>query len=138
MRYLFLFFLLLKGKLFLIGHSLGVAFILSMLEKSTIPVKGCFLVSGFLGNLDISQFDEVNTTFTIQQFDWELILRSCGQVKVYNSDTDPYVPLKKGQELAQLLKAPLIIIRNGGHINTAAGFTEFPELLSDIKQYLLQ
>lgn len=116
----------------LVGHSLGPGFILNLLEASPIAIKGTFLVSGFLGRLGLPEFDAVNESFVCRSFDWNRIRRHAGEVHLYHSDNDPYVPLEKGQELAANLRASLTVIKGGGHINAAAGFTTFPLLLDDL------
>ena len=52
-----------------VGHSLGPAFILSVLESLKLPkpVKACFFVSGFLGLINNKQFDDLNKTFTTKK-----------------------------------------------------------------------
>jgi predicted alpha/beta hydrolase family esterase len=121
----------------LVGHSLSPAFILALLEQTTVPVKGTFLVSGFLGLLGLPDFDRVNEAFTCRDFKWDVIKKNAGELHVYNSDTDPYVPLDKGRELARHLGTELIVVNGGGHINASAGFSTFPQLLEDLKPLLV-
>jgi predicted alpha/beta hydrolase family esterase len=52
----------------LIGHSLGPAFILSILEKINVKVKGVITVAGFLGLIGNEEFDNLNQSFTTKQF----------------------------------------------------------------------
>lgn len=120
----------------LVGHSLGPGFILTLLEDSTVPVLGTFLVAGFVGKLGQPEFDSVNESFVCRSFDWERIRSNSGCTKIYNSDNDPYVPLQKGVELAEKLGVPLNIIKNAGHINSESGFREFPPILADIRRLL--
>ncbi len=126
----------LSSDMILVGHSLAPGFILTLLEESSISVKGIFLVSGFLGKLGLDEFDKVNESFVCRDFSWNKIKQNAGSVFIYNSDNDPYVPLSKGEELATHLGVKLTVIRNGGHINASAGFTSFPQLLKDIKGFL--
>ena len=58
-----------------VAHSLGPAFVLSLLEK--VSCKACFFVSGFTGFLDNETFDTINRSFVDRDFDWELIRRHC-------------------------------------------------------------
>ena len=116
----------------LVGHSLGPAFILHLLQRSQVPVMGTFLVSGFLNDLGIEEFDSVNSTFTADLFDWPVVRANSGHAHVYNSNNDPYVPLTKGTELAEKLGVSLIVLDGAGHVNASAGFTTFPLLLQDI------
>ncbi len=120
----------------MVGHSLAPGFILNLLEKSDVAVKGTFLVSGFLGTLGLDAFDPINESFVCGDFDWERIRRTAGEVHVYNSNNDPYVPLEKGNELAEHLGVELTVIEHGGHINADAGFRSFPRLLEDLKPLL--
>lgn len=117
-----------------IGHSLGAAFILNILEKLNHPIKSAFLVSGFLGLLNNPEFDELNKTFTIKPFNWDKIKNNCTRFYVINSDNDPYVPIEKGEELAEKLNVRLDIIKNAGHINSESGYDKFKLLLEKIKK----
>ena len=123
-----------------VGHSLGPALILRKLEQLDLdsPVRGAFLVSGFLGELGLPEFDEINANFFESKFDWGKIRFNCRRFFVYNSDNDPYVPLDKGRELAEKLCTDLTVIHGAGHINAAAGYTKFEKLLSDIKLLIVR
>lgn len=124
-------------EMILVGHSLAPAFILSLLEESSVQVRGIFLVSGFLGKLGLEEFDPINESFVCREFDWDRIKRNTGVIHVYNSDNDPYVPLEKGEELAGKLGVELTVIKGGGHINASAGYETFPQLMEDLKRLLL-
>lgn len=126
----------LNENMILVGHSLAPGFILNLLERSESSVRGTFLVSGFLGRLGIDEFDPINETFVCREFDWDTVRQNGGEIRVYNSDNDPYVPLEKGEELAAKLGVELRVIHNGGHINTGSGFREFPQLLEDIEDVI--
>jgi len=119
-----------------VGHSLGPALILRKLEELKRPICAAYLVSGFLGRIGQPAFDDLNANFFVEPFDWKVIRSNSKKFYVYNSDNDPYVPLSKGQELASNLGVELRIVHGGGHINKAAGYTEFPRLLEDIKASL--
>lgn len=117
-----------------IGHSLGPAFILSLLEKLNKPIKASFFVAGFTGKLNNSYFDHLNQSFSDKTFNWAKIRKNCKKFYVINSDNDPYVPLEKGEELAKNLHTKLVLLKNSGHINSESGFTSFEFLLSKIKK----
>ncbi len=119
-----------------IGHSLGPVLILKKIEELEKPIKAAFLVSGFIGELGLKEFDPINASFFEKGFNWSRIWQNCQKFFVYNSDNDPYVPLAKGEEIAKNLGVKLNIIHNAGHINAAAGYTQFPKLLEDIKTLL--
>jgi predicted alpha/beta hydrolase family esterase len=77
----------------LVGHSTGALLILRKLEKGQTPVSGSFLVSSFVHELGIPQFDEINSSFFRGGFDWPTIKNNAGRAFVYHGDNDPYVPL---------------------------------------------
>lgn len=116
----------------LVGHSLGAGFALRLVERDKRLLHGLFLVSGFIGELGLPEFDSLNASFVTDPFDWDAIRSRANLIRIYNGDDDPYVPLEKGQELARELHADLTIVPNGGHINTAAGYTHFDMLLGDL------
>ena len=117
-----------------IGHSLAPAFLLSVLEKST--VKAAFFVASFNASLGNPEFDEVNNTFVHLPFDWKAIRSHSSSFHVYHSDNDPYVPLELGEEVANDLEVELTLVKGAGHFNSSSGYTEFPLLLEDIKNEL--
>ena len=119
-----------------IGHSLGPAFILSILEKINIKVKACFFVAGFLGLLGNEEFNTINKTFNNKDFNWNKIKNNCSRFYIIHSEDDPYLPIEKGKELAKKLNSELIKIKNAGHFNKDSGYTSFPKLLNLIKEEL--
>ena len=113
-----------------IGHSLGVAFLLNILEK--YPAKTAFFVAGFCSDPK-NEFSESMGAFTNRDFDWETIKGNCHKFFIYSSDNDPYVSLPKGKELAEKLNSKIKIVKNAGHFNEASGCKKFELLLNDIK-----
>lgn len=124
-----------KG-IILVGHSLGPALILKKIEELKRPIRAAFLVAGAVGPIGIEEFDSINVSFFEKGFVWAEIKQNCQNFFVYNSDNDPYVPLSHGKGLAQSLGVELKVIPQGGHLNEAAGYTQFPRLLEDIKKLL--
>ncbi len=114
-----------------IGHSLGVPFILHLLERLEKPVKASYLVAGFSREIGIPEFDKINASF-LGKFDWDRIRENCREFVVFHSDNDPYVPLELGKEVAEKLNAKFILVSGAGHFNEKAGYTEFPRLLDEI------
>ncbi|MBU1953597.1 alpha/beta hydrolase [Patescibacteria group bacterium] len=117
----------------MVGHSLGVPFVLNVLEKH--PLKAAFLVSGFTGKAG-NEFDESMKTFAQKPFDWDLIKQNCPHFEIFHSDNDPYIKLEKAQELADHLNVKINLIKGGGHLNVAAGYKSFDLLLKKIKPFL--
>jgi uncharacterized protein len=115
-----------------VGHSLGPAFIVTVLERLKRPVKAAFFVAGFIDVLDNKEFDKINKTFVKKQFNWDKIRANSKEFFVYASENDPYVPVRKTKELATKLGTKLIRVKKAGHFNAAAGYTKFERLLDDI------
>lgn len=116
----------------MIGHSLGVPFILNVLSQWDYKIKAAFLVAGFVGHLDV---DEPNIDdFSEKKFDWEKIKRNCEHFYVIHSDNDPYVPLEKAEELAKKLGVKVILIKGGEHFQAQSGFKTFELLLEKIDE----
>jgi predicted alpha/beta hydrolase family esterase len=121
------------GETVLIGHSIGVAFILNILERLDHPIKASYLVAGFIRRLDNEEVDEINATFYDHSFDWGKIKKNCNEFVCFNSDNDPYVPLERGEEVARNLGVSVTLVEGAGHFNKKVGLTEFPLLLEKIK-----
>ena len=115
-----------------IGHSLGPAFILSVLEQLNCKIKACYFVAPFLGLLNNKEFDDINRTFTTKEFDWEKIKENCEKFICFGSKDDPYVPVEKINEFANKLEAKLILRGNAGHFNSSSGYIRFEELLQHV------
>jgi len=120
-------------KSILVGHSLGSALALRILERRTEPVKATFLVAPVWGVMK-NKFDPLMMSFTAAPYDWKKIKKNAGEIHIINSDNDPYITLEKTEALASNLGSNVTLIGNGGHFNAAAGFTEFPQLLNMIQE----
>ena len=117
----------------LIGHSTGAVFVLNVLEKYDQKIAGSFLVSGFIGPLGLEDFDPLNKTFAERDFNWQKIRDNSEKFFIYNSKDDPYVPFRKAKELEKKLNGTIRKFESGGHLNQNSGYTEFSDLLEDIK-----
>ncbi|MBU0662538.1 alpha/beta hydrolase [Candidatus Micrarchaeota archaeon] len=116
-----------------VGHSLGVPFLLNVLEKR--KAKAAFLVAGFTG-LAGNEFDPCMKTFAQRKFGWQTIKSNCKKFTVYHSLNDPYIKIGKVAELAKNLGVKVTVVENAGHFNEAAGYKEFDLLLEEIKKEL--
>ena len=120
----------------LVGHSLGGAFLLRMLEKYNVKIKAAFIVGAPIGILPIKNYDKDKIFLGNFDFNWDTIRKNCSRFFVFQSDNDPYVSLGNGKALAKNLNTELIFIPNAGHFNKSAGFTKFEALLEKIKTEL--
>lgn len=118
----------------LVGHSLGPAFLLDVLERVERPVSAAFFVSGFIGLLGNPDFDSINKTFVDRGFDWKTIRGNCRKFFIFHSDDDPYVPLEKAKELAEKLGVEVEMVKGAGHFNEGSGYTRFGLLFQRIKE----
>jgi predicted alpha/beta hydrolase family esterase len=113
----------------IVGHSLGAAFALRLVERADKPFEGLLLASGFVGALDLPDYDPINASFFVAPFDWTGIRERRGRIcRCWAGDDDPYVPLPRSQDVADHLHAPLEVIGQGGHLNSETGFNTFPHL----------
>lgn len=117
------------GPTFLVGHSLGAAFALRLVERTAEPVAGLFLAAGFVGMLGLPDYDTINRSFFDAPFDWYAIRERKGRAcRCWASDNDRYVPLSRSQDIAMSLDAPLEILSGGGHLSDETGFNTFPQM----------
>jgi len=114
----------------LIGHSIGAALILRILERNR--ARAAYLVSGFLGTLNNAEVDALNATFFEKPFDWDEIKSNCKKIVMFSSDNDPYVPVKRRDELAEKLGIKPIIVKKAGHFNAKADYITFELLLKEL------
>jgi len=118
--------------LVLIGRSAGAAFVPSLLEeiRPKKPVKAAFLVAGFCSDLRLPAFKLVLKTFVDKRFDWPLIKSRCRRFFVFQSDNDPYVKIKYGEELAKNLGVEMRLFHNASHFWDST----FPPILEEIEK----
>ena len=120
----------------LIGHSLGVPFLLRVLENANITVRATILVGGFFEPVGSSLYDPLNASFIKHPFNWKKIRERAGIIKLYASDNDTIVPLERSQTLSMRLGTKLEMVPGAGHFNSKAGYTTFPQLIQDLRRVL--
>jgi len=113
-----------NDEIYLIGHSLGGPVILRFLEKTNN--KNIYWV------ILVSSPSEKNTnrklhSFLESEFDFGKIRKSAKQFIVIHGDNDQLVPVEQAVYLADTLNSPLILIKNGGHLNGSVGWFSLPE-----------
>lgn len=118
----------------LIGHSSAPLAICAKLQQLDRPVQAAFFIAPFYGFIGNQEYDEYNRHFVNYRFDWDKVRQGASKFYLYRSDNDPYVPEDIGAALAQKLQAKETIIPHAGHLNAESGYTQFPQLLDDIKQ----
>lgn len=117
------------SELIIVGHSVGVTTALDFIEQVQSPVKGLLCVSGFAIDYGL----ELNSYFLREKsIDFSVVRRKVGRSFVFFGDNDPFVTRGALQNLADGLDVKPVIIPDGGHLNSDAGFTKFPQLLDAI------
>ena len=117
----------------LIGHSLGATLALRIVEKKLIDVRKIILVSCVIDEINIEEYDKLNSSFIDGGFDWNAVQSQGCDIDIIHGDNDPYVPVSHAKILSDKLNVPLNIIKNGGHLNSETGYTNFPEILEFLK-----
>lgn len=117
----------------LAGHSLGATFMLHILEVVQEPIAKSIFVSPVIDKLGIEEYDTLNKSFLkTPDFDWSTISNNAGEIVYFHGNNDPYVPLEQSQTLQRKLGGELLVIPEGGHLNSESGYTEFPEILEHL------
>lgn len=115
----------------LIGHSCGATFLLHILEVCK-PVERSILVSPVLGACGVPEYDVLNSTFIHHNFNWAKIQKTMGIAHILHGDNDPYVPASHPKAIVEKLNLEVEWIPDGGHLNSEAGYIQFPRLMEII------
>jgi len=119
--------------LVLVSHSLGTASALDYLEQPTAKAHALVSVSGMAEDYGA----ELNSYFLSEKHtDFAKVKPHLDKAVVVYGDNDPYVAPWALQQVADGLGVRPTVIKNGGHLNTEAGYTTFPRLL-EVMQALL-
>src|SRR3990167_5281867 len=110
----------------LIGHSLGAAFVLRLLESFDFQIRAAMLAGAFVGKVGVEKFDSINASFFETPFNWNFIKERAQTFYCYHGDNDKYVTRDNFDNISDNLNAKKIIISNGGHLNSSAGYDKFP------------
>jgi predicted alpha/beta hydrolase family esterase len=113
----------------LVGHSLGAALALRLVERAVEPFDGLLLAAPFIGAVGLADYDTINSSFFAEEFDWDGIRKRKGPLcRCWAGEDDPYVPLLRSQNVADSLDSLLEVVPGGGHLNSESGFNSFPQL----------
>lgn len=117
-------------QLIIVGHSLGVTTALDFIEQADGPIDGLLSVAGFAEDYGAS----LNSYFLSERsIDFDKVKSKLNWLAIVYGSDDPYVPQAALKHVADSLGVQPIIISKGGHLNSEAGFTQFPQLLDLIK-----
>jgi predicted alpha/beta hydrolase family esterase len=117
------------SNLVIIGHSLGVTTALDFIEQAKSKINGLISVSGFAEDYGA----ELNSYFLSEKsIDFNKVKQNLNWAAVFYGSDDPYVNPDALANLAKELEVKPTVIAGGGHLNSEAGFSEFPALLEAI------
>lgn len=119
----------------IIGHSSGCAFSIKYILENKIKIDKLILVSGFnnyYSNDKLDFHNVVNKTFYVDEKKLIKLKNYVRKIICIYGDNDPYIPQSEFHNLAKLLEAKEVIIKNGGHLNKDAGYSDFEEILSEL------
>lgn len=110
-------------------RALGPLFILHIVDRYNLHLDSAIFVSPFLAAIDTPGFDAINKTFYRHDFDFKKLRRLIPISYTFYSDNDQYVSSALSKGFAKKLGSKTIVVKNGGHLNSEAGFTKFVLLL---------
>lgn len=117
----------------MVGHSLGGAFLLRVLENTRKKIAVACTVSAPVGVPPIN-YSPGDHDFFGEPFDWETIKNNARKFVVFHSNNDRYVPLGNADQIAEQVGTTLNFIPNAGHFDELAGYFQFEELRNRIKE----
>lgn len=114
----------------IIAHSIAPIFVVKWVAETNTKINKLISVSGFNNHTLIKKFDDVNFSFFIDdKQSFNVFKGLCENRVCFISDNDPYIPLNKLNEFVNLIDGKTIFIKDAGHFNKSAGYTEFPQIL---------
>ena len=115
-------------KTIIIAHSIAPVFVCKYLIKKKIKVKKLIFVCGFNNYLGIDpEYDTVNKPMFLDNL--KDVKNYCNNIICFYSDNDPYVKFEVEKDFADIISNEQHIIKDGGHINSESGYTEFKDIL---------
>ena len=110
------------------AHSIAPVFVCKFLVNNKVKIKRLVSVCGFNNYLGINEeYDNVNESM---YFDNLIdVKKYCSDIICYYSKNDPYVKYDVEKEFADIVADKVIVIDDGGHLNSESGYTEFKDLL---------
>lgn len=119
-----------NGDTVLIGHSSASVFLVKYLSKTDFVPKALITVCGFNGFISgLTEFDELNKGFYVTETEISEFKKLQIPTTCIFSENDPYLPIEQLTEFSDKVLGERLIIKDGGHFNTDAGYGSFDELL---------
>ena len=113
------------------AHSIAPVFVSKFLVENKISVKKLVFVCGFNNYLGINEeYDSVNRSMFFNNL--AEVKKYCPNIICLYSENDPYVSYDAEKNFADTIATKQEIIKDGGHLNSESGYSEFPKLLEYI------
>ena len=110
------------------AHSIAPVFVCKFLIQNKIKVKRLVFVCGFNNYFGINdEYDAVNSSMYLENL--SEVKKYCDDIVCFYSDNDPYVKYEMEKKFADTISDNQVVIKNGGHLNSESGYTEFDELI---------
>lgn len=109
-----------------IAHSIGCVFITRFIVEMRIKVSGVIAVSGFNSDCLIEEYNDLNKNFLVRN---KTLSKVGNYVKFYHciySDNDPKISMESLMDFAKCVNAKVHEIEGAGHLDSEAGYNEFP------------
>ncbi len=112
----------------IVAHSIAPIFVCKYLITNKIKVKKLVFVCGFNNYLGIdNDFDSVNKPMYIDNY--KDVKNYCNDITCFYSDNDPYVKFEVEKQFADTISNKQYVIKDGGHLNSESGYTQFESVL---------
>ncbi|KKR56137.1 MAG: hypothetical protein UT93_C0004G0015 [Candidatus Woesebacteria bacterium GW2011_GWF1_40_24] len=127
-----------KNEVVLVAHSMSCFAVCDYLSQIQQSINSAFFVAGFAETHPDwpEPYPALNNPFVEKVLDWNKVKANCSKIYCFDGNDDKYVSLEMAKRFAELCKAPLKIIPNGGHLTEGSGYKTFPLLLEIIKKEL--
>jgi uncharacterized protein len=112
----------------IIGHSLGAALAMKLVENLDFSIEQLVLVAAW----DFWDLTKEHETFYAGGLNHKKIIQNSHKRTLVLSDDDPFIPTcneYQAEEMKKRFEAELITIKNGQHFREEDGFIKFPQLL---------
>lgn len=129
---------LLEDTSVLVGHSSSASFLPRYIADRQMRLRAVVLVSGFhQATLGFPEIDAVNAhVSTCDEADYEALKNLVPQRVCFHSTNDPYVPTAELEKFSRLVDGATFRVGDAGHFNTAAGYEQFPDLVTLVSEML--
>lgn len=120
-----------------IGHSSGAVEVLNLLMDRRMPhIRLGVMVSAWLGGMPagFSDPEVFANLFPRHGFKWRRIRGKANHLAFLHGSNDPYCSVNQPVTMATKLKAPIMLVPDGGHLGT--GLSDLPQLWAILESSL--